>query len=542
MNWINHLRNNDKALYIAAIAFLVPALFLGMGYMPLMSDEGIRALVAIEMDFDGHYFTPTINGDYYFNKPPLYNWLVLGFFNLFNSHSLYVFRLPNLLMGLLFGAAVYKFGTCYFNKKNALLATLLFLTCGRVLFNDFYLGLMALTHGLLLFLNFWVIYHFYRKESWVTLFSLSYFLIALTFLMKGLQGVAAQAVTIPVFFLWKRDFKRLFQWQHIAGIIVFAGTIAIYMGIYYQINAEVFDQYLATLWDQSEQRTFIEYGWLDNLAHIVGYPLKVIYEILPYGFIAFLLLRKGWWSGIKTHEFLLFSAIMFAVNNLVYLASPFWHARYIFFLLPLLFYLLVDAYHRKEKLSAGLSAFLHHLWLVLAIIASLAVIVFPFTPWAESIPFAFPLSLLLFVLLAVLVSGMIVLPKSRLILFVLVLVALRYGSDFLYIKAYSHQIKEFEHRDLAIQVAQFSEGTPLHLYKAPYLSEDVSYYIARERRETLRREFNTVNTTDYYVIDSQQRKELNKQGKKFRVHFTFETRSNNHQMHIVTFDNSFQID
>jgi 4-amino-4-deoxy-L-arabinose transferase-like glycosyltransferase len=488
-----------------------------MGYMPLMSDEGIRALVALEMNFDGHYFTPTINGDYYFNKPPLYNWLVLSFFKLFNSQSLYVFRLPNLLMGLLFGAAIYKFGRYYFSKKHALLAALLFL-------------------------NFWVIYHFHKKQNWLALFTLSYFLIALTFLMKGLQGVAAQAVTLPVFFLWKRDFKRLFFWQHFAGIFVFVGSIAVYMGIYYQINPQVFDQYIATLWDQSQQRTFVEYGWIDNVVHIISYPFKIIYEILPFGVIAFLLLNKSWWKQTKTNDFLAFSAILFAVNNLVYLASPFWHARYIFFLFPLLFYLLVDVYNKRQQLAPKWATFLQSFWLVLACIAGVGVIAFPFTTWAENIPFAFSISASLLMVIALLIYMMIKLPKSRLILFVLVLIVLRFGSDFLYVKAYSQNIKEFKHRDLAIKAAQFSEGTPLHLYKAPYLSEDVSYYIARERQETLNREFNSFNTTDYYAIDSRQLSQLEKEGRKFTVHLTFETRSNDHQMYLITFEKGFKLD
>ena len=542
MKWIAHLKKDDTALYIAAFVLLIPALFIGLGYMPLMSDEGIRALVALEMDFDGHYFTPTINGHYYFNKPPLYNWMVLGFFKLFDSHSLYVFRLPNLLMGLLFGGVIYQFGRYFFSAKKAALAALLFLTCGRVLFNDFHLGLMALTHGMVLFLNFWVLFHFYRKQNWVALFTLSYLLIAVTFLMKGLQGVAAQAITLPVFFLWKKDFKRLFHWQHFFGFFVFVGTIAVYMGIYHQLNPDVFNQYIATLWDQSEQRTFLEYGWIDNVVHLFTYPFKVVYAILPYGFIVFLLFKKAWWARVKKHEFLAFAALMFAANNLVYLASPFWHARYIFFLLPLLFYLLLDAWENPELTSKKVSNFLNQLWLGLAIVAALGAIVFPFTPLADGIEHTFLVTALLLIAFGVLIYSMIQIPQSRLILFVLVLIVARYGSDFLYMKAYSHQIKEYQHRQLAIEAAQFSAGTPLHLYQAPYLSEDVSYYIARERGETLKREFKYVNAEDYYAIDSKQRKKLDRQGRNYTVLFNFETRSRYHTMHMVQFDESFTIE
>lgn len=73
---IEKVKNN--IVYIIIFTLLIPALFINLGKMPLSSDEPTRSVVALEMNLSGNYVTPTINGDYYYNKPPLYNWILAG--------------------------------------------------------------------------------------------------------------------------------------------------------------------------------------------------------------------------------------------------------------------------------------------------------------------------------------------------------------------------------------------------------------------------------------------------------------------------------
>ena len=65
---------SNKWFYIAAIFLLLPALLINLGILTFIDDEGIRSLVALEMKLSGNYITPTLNGEFYYNKPPLYNW------------------------------------------------------------------------------------------------------------------------------------------------------------------------------------------------------------------------------------------------------------------------------------------------------------------------------------------------------------------------------------------------------------------------------------------------------------------------------------
>ena len=60
-------------------------LFLNLGVRPLQFEEPRRVLVALEMAVRGNAVVPTTNGALYFNKPPLYNWLLLACTRLFGS-------------------------------------------------------------------------------------------------------------------------------------------------------------------------------------------------------------------------------------------------------------------------------------------------------------------------------------------------------------------------------------------------------------------------------------------------------------------------
>ncbi|MEL7375863.1 MAG: glycosyl transferase, partial [Bacteroidota bacterium] len=55
---------------------LLPALLWNLGIMVFIDDEAIRALVAQEMIWSGDYLVPTMHGDPYLNKPPLWNWIL----------------------------------------------------------------------------------------------------------------------------------------------------------------------------------------------------------------------------------------------------------------------------------------------------------------------------------------------------------------------------------------------------------------------------------------------------------------------------------
>ena len=55
--------------------------------MVFIDDEAIRSLVAQEMLWSGNYVAPTMHGDTYLNKPPLWNWILAISFYLHGEAS-----------------------------------------------------------------------------------------------------------------------------------------------------------------------------------------------------------------------------------------------------------------------------------------------------------------------------------------------------------------------------------------------------------------------------------------------------------------------
>ena len=202
-------KTNIRWIYGLTLVMLIPALLINLGLMPFIDDEAIRALVALEMDLSGNYIVPTMNGEYYYNKPPLFNWLLLLYFKLFSEYSEFASRFATVISLLGYGATVFYFFKKHFDTKVAFINALLLITCGRILFFDSMLGLIDITFSWVTFVAFMWVYHFYEKEKWYALFVGTYVLTAAGFLMKGLPSVVFQGFTLLTFLIYKKDSHHL---------------------------------------------------------------------------------------------------------------------------------------------------------------------------------------------------------------------------------------------------------------------------------------------------------------------------------------------
>ncbi|MEO0727709.1 MAG: glycosyl transferase, partial [Bacteroidota bacterium] len=80
------------------ILVLIPLAFLvNLGVQPFIDDEGNRATVALEMIWSGNFITPTLHGEYYYNKPPLWNWILALSMWIHGGASEWAVRFPAVL-------------------------------------------------------------------------------------------------------------------------------------------------------------------------------------------------------------------------------------------------------------------------------------------------------------------------------------------------------------------------------------------------------------------------------------------------------------
>ncbi len=116
---IQHFSTKQSILLVAAVILLFPALLINLGLVAFYDDEAIRALVALEMQISGNYITPTMFGELYYNKPPLYNWILLAVFELTGHNEEIITRLVTVFFLIVYAGSVYYLFGRNFGLENS---------------------------------------------------------------------------------------------------------------------------------------------------------------------------------------------------------------------------------------------------------------------------------------------------------------------------------------------------------------------------------------------------------------------------------------
>ncbi len=328
---------NQKKLLIA-ISVLIPlAYFLRLNSYQLLFEEPRRALVALEMLIAGNWIVPTTNGELYYNKPPLYNWVLIGFFSLLGKAE-WVVRLPSVLSVMVTAAIHYQISRIYIGKQAALLSALFYITSADILFYFSLLGEIDLFFALIVYLQCILIFHFYQQKKWHWLFLCSYLLTAAGVLTKGIPPLFFQAITILVVFILNKDYKRLFSAWHFAGIAL----LAIIAGGYFYLYSLHHDPgpYLARLFTETFSRTALERSMADNFRHLINFPVMLIKISAPWVLLFFLAIKSRWNERFKTNKFLNFCLWFCMANGILYLLSPGTRERYLYMFFPFIYSIL----------------------------------------------------------------------------------------------------------------------------------------------------------------------------------------------------------
>ncbi len=320
-------------LYWCLFLLLLPALLLHLGLPPFIDDEGNRALVALEMLWRDNWVAPTLHGHYYYNKPPLWNWILAVSFTLFGDANEWTARFPAVLALLGFGATVYHYYRRHFSHERALLVAFMFVTCGRVLFWESLLGLIDMAFSWAMFALFMVVYHRGKARQWGAMFVLSYLLMVVGYMFKGLPAMVFQGLTLVAFLVSEREWKRLFSWAHIGSGLLAVALLAGYYLVYNQYNGlgNVFE----ALFVESGKRTAVAYTVWDTLAHVAMLPLELFYHFLPWTLLLLLAAERSLRQVAWAQPIVRYSVLVLVVNISVYWLSPNFYPRYILMLVPL---------------------------------------------------------------------------------------------------------------------------------------------------------------------------------------------------------------
>lgn len=187
---------NYRFIFLLLIASI--NIFWGISNIPLLDpDEPAYAQTAKEMFLAADYLSPRIFGDFWFDKPPMYYWLVIASYKIFGI-SEFAARFPASLFALSTILFLYFKVRKHFNENIAFNSAIILSTC----INFFYLAKASVTDMVLLFfLTATLLSYFERKYAIMFIFA------SLATLTKGPVGFIFPGIIIFIHACLIRNFS-----------------------------------------------------------------------------------------------------------------------------------------------------------------------------------------------------------------------------------------------------------------------------------------------------------------------------------------------
>ncbi|ABG61005.1 ArnT family glycosyltransferase [Cytophaga hutchinsonii] len=493
---LSHFQKEDT-IFIVFLLLIFIVFNINLGLMPVLADEPIRALVSLEMVLSGDYVFPTIAGEPYLNKPPLFNWIV-GFL-IKHTKNFSEWHLRIISTGSFFILSILHFIVCskHVNKQIALWSSLAFLTCGRILFYDSMMGYIDPVFSLIVVANFYLILIQSRKESYFYLFAGSYILCTIGFFLKGFPACTFQFFTLLSVFIYRKKFRALISCAHAAGICIFILLLSIY---YYEYSERMsLETVFNTLLHQSTQRTPASVGFNETLIHIASFPFQFIADFLPFSLLLLLFFRRNSIFLLKENDFVFVSFIIIGCNIVLYWLSAETRARYLFMFLPLFFtvtfYLFQKIY--SDKVETSISKIV----LVLQLVSGVTILILPFLNRFSFIEYSvlktgIPLAGICILLYVTITKKL----NSIFSLFIL-LVILRISFNLYILPLRAKEATESVNKQIGATIAALTKSKPLYLLAYPPINDDILYYITLNKKQIIHQKKRPPVAGNYYICN-----------------------------------------
>jgi 4-amino-4-deoxy-L-arabinose transferase-like glycosyltransferase len=351
----------------AGIILGILAYFGSINYLTLRGSEQRSAVVSFEMMQNKNYAVPTLFGWKYYNKPPVYNWLIIITSKIAGQFNHWTVRLPSLLSLLLLILINYYFVRKFLKADIAEITTILLVMNVELLFyGSVYTGEVDLFYSLIIYLQAISIFYFGSRRKLFDMFLVSYTLCAIGILTKGLPSLAFQFFGLIAWVIASRNLKILFSWKHAAGILLLVVLLSVYFFIY-----SMYDDpwpYIHKLLLESSERTLQGKHILQIVKAILLFPAQLAKVLLP-GIIFVVFFQKStFFTVYKKSKFLKFIAWFIILNLPVYGSTPSFKLRYIYMFLPFITTFLGLLYITGRKQLPKINSILEKIFLAVIIL------------------------------------------------------------------------------------------------------------------------------------------------------------------------------
>ena len=184
--------------------------FFNLGGIPLLDpDEPVYAQTAKEMLAHHSFVSPYIFGEFWYDKPPMYYWLVIGAAKLF-GFTAFAARFPSALLGVAGCLVLYFFVKEIFNRRTAFISALVLVTS----IEYFYLAKAAVTDITLTFFLMVSLLSFLKRKYY-----LFYFFMGLAVVTKGPIGLFPGIIGL-VYLACTRNLGELKRARFFSGMLL----------------------------------------------------------------------------------------------------------------------------------------------------------------------------------------------------------------------------------------------------------------------------------------------------------------------------------
>jgi 4-amino-4-deoxy-L-arabinose transferase-like glycosyltransferase len=503
MNFFNRITpNNLKSITWIAILVAIPAFWVNLDNVAVIDDEGIRAQVALEMIYTGDYVVPRMFGEFYYKKPPLFNWIIASFFKLTGNDTEWASRTVTLIFLGFYTWLIYFFFKREWGVKLAWWTAFATLTCGRILFWDSMLGLIDITFSLVVFVSFMLMYRYRERGAIKQLYLSTYLLTAVGFMLKALPAIAFQGLSLIATWFGVKKWRPFFHpWHFIAGIICLG-----ILGIYYLFYSKEGDLSVLfpTLLFESSQRTPVHYGIMDTLVHLLEFPLEMLYHFFPWSLLILWIPFYGNFRRILTDPFARFLSLIFLFNIWLYWISPEVYPRYLLMLAPLYFGVGLFIYEKHESNNDLAARIIRWSFVTIALLAAVACILgLILVPEVRILSF-WPIKGIL-VVTSMLVTTVFMIRSRAFTIpgMVLLLLLFRLGFSLFVLPLREDEQYSSITRDDALRIGEKYQGEPLRIAETTFLNPSTGYYLTRAYGDVVPKVKGDINKDGIYIIDTE---------------------------------------
>lgn len=461
---------------------MVPVLLVNLGLVPLYVEEPRRAVVALEMIFRGNWLVPTINGEYYYLKPPFFNWILASVYELTGNAGEFNTRIASVFSLLMLGAVIWWAGEKYVSRSFGLLSALLFITASGNLFFNSLLAEIDLFYSLVTFTGLVCLFHLHQKKKYLLLFLVFYFLAAVGTLTKGLPSLVFAGWSVLVWFTVNREFKRLFSFSHLLGILLYLAVVGGYFLAYNRQGDAL--TYIAHLSFESGKRLSSDTGW-DIIRHIILYPLDTLWNLLPASLLIVLAFSRSLVRTLRENAYVRFSLLMLLIHFPIYWLPPGGRQRYIIMLYPLIIQGLVYLYLKGMETSHRHIFLLHRVLAGMTGLAALACLAAVIPAQLRVISGLIPVCLAAAALLAAIFVVQWKHRRLALAGMIAALLVLRMVFNLVLLPERSVQGAAFHNKKMAEEIIRITGNDETGVYRGTDFPMQANYYFERERKAVL---------------------------------------------------------